>query len=214
MSIAFGTIPDWIAGVATTGALAAATLAAKAAFRQGRYMNDQIQHEKDLEHERVQRERRSQASQVAVWIESVDSELHVYFRNGSGLPIYSVSIAFKATWLSSIRYVDYSCLGPTDQARRLGRVENDLESASAAHLVRVADMRSGGRVGLAISPDSELSKLDYSAWADLAADRVHIGLAFRDAAETPWARHPNGELTEHGMRGAAIAFLESRMDQF
>ncbi|MFJ9783960.1 hypothetical protein ACIRSS_30580 [Amycolatopsis sp. NPDC101161] len=217
MSIALGTLPDWFSGVGAVGALVAASLAAKAAFGQVEHMRNQIDHAKELEQEAVRRERRSAASQVAIWIESVDRELCVYYTNRSGLPIYSATIVSRITWLNKIISTNYATLGPTEEPRRLKRVELDLRKVVKEEVgfFRVAQPKGQPAQGrFKIKSDGALAATGYEWWSDLAADQVRVGLAFMDAAEIPWVRHPHGELTEHGMRGAAVAFLEGEWERF
>lgn len=217
MSIALGTLPDWFSGVGAVGALVAASLAAKAAFGQVQHMRNQIDHAKELEQEAVRRERRSSASQVAIWIESVDHVLCVYYTNRSGLPIYSVTIICQITWKNKIISTEYATLGPTEGPRRLKRVEEDLrkivkEEVGFYRLIQGKNEPAQGRYK--IKSDGALAATGYEWWSDLAADQVRVGMAFMDAAEIPWVRHPHGELTEHGMRGAAVAFLEGEWERF
>jgi hypothetical protein len=211
MSIALGTLPDWFSGVGATGALVIASLAAKAAFGQVQHMRDQIAHAQEVEEKTRQRDRRSQASQVAVWIESVDGQLHVLFSNTSGLPIYHVSFTAKLGWSDERIYTEYSVLGPTVGPRRLAKVEKSLEGKFSGDLEKIvsgSDARGNPTEYVyKIRAGSELSKLG-EMWADVAADYARIGIAFKDASETPWARHAYGELTEHGMPGAAVGALE------
>ncbi|ANN19746.1 hypothetical protein SD37_31750 [Amycolatopsis orientalis] len=210
MSIALGTLPDWIAGVSTTGALIAAGFAAKAAFGQVQHLKKQVRQATQLEEDRRKAQHRAQASQVAIWIETDGDVPRIMFGNQSGLPIYAVTVVCQIHWLQKAITVPYSALGPTGVARELVRVRKSLEATAADELYTPIRVVKGmGRVKLSkqLREGSKLGQLGSSSWADLVADKVSVGLSFRDAAEVPWARHPNGHLTEHGMGGAATAHL-------
>jgi hypothetical protein len=210
MSIALGTLPDWIAGVSTSGALVAAGFAAKAAFGQVQHLRDQVAHTNKLEEDRQRAEHRSQASQIAVWIESDGRVPRIFFGNRSSLPIYGVTVVCQVLWLNRVVVTSYSALGPTSEPRDLFRVRANLERVQGDELFE--PIRTNRGLGIAIeSPEiregSELLRFGSDKWADLVANHVNVGVAFRDTNEISWVRHPHGDLTEHGMLGAATAHL-------
>lgn len=210
MSIALGTLPDWIAGISTAGALVAASLAAKAAFGQVQHLRDQVEHTSKLEEDRQRAERRAQASQIAVWIESDGRVPYVLLSNRSNLPIYGVTVVCQIVWLNKAITTSFNTLGPRSEPLDLARVRVALERVASDDLFNPIRAVPGQPVQVEppeIRKGSKLLQHGAKTWADLVSDLIRVGVSFRDANETPWARHPNGELTEHGMLGAATANL-------
>lgn len=174
MSIAWGTVPDWVEAVSTLGALIAAGAAVIAA-------NTQLQHLRDREINRIEAERRQQASHVAVWLEyDTYGGTKVYYSNQSRLPIYNATVVCRTPW-GVVTHTEFPVLRPTTQPTPLGDVISDIESTATPETLQ--------------------------NWPSVV-NRIQVGIAFQDANEVPWARHPNGYLGETGMPAAAVAALE------
>ncbi len=195
MSIDWGSAPDWVAGIGTTLAFGAAGYAGLAAKRQ-------LDHLRRQEEDRALEEHRAHSSRVAIWLEAgIDGQPHVFYSNGSGLPIYAVTVRCRVPWHRvgphpGMTHTEIPVLGPTDGPRRLHKVEADLRSTTAGVMRHTG---SGGFV--AIQPD--LVGWAPKSLGELVVTDVSAGIAFKDAQGHAWARLADGTLTEHRKLGQA-----------
>ncbi|MFS8104660.1 hypothetical protein LFM09_46915 [Lentzea alba] len=197
MSVAWGTVPDWIAGVSTFGALCAAAGAAKAAYKQLTYLRSD-------EQRRVNADRQQQANQVCVWITADAFGVpHVYFNNASNLPVYGVTVRCRVPWhqigeLPGIVHTELGTLGPTEKPIALYKVEQDLLKTAKDQLIKEEAVDH-----YRFKEGSELANWQCDTWGQLVERDVSIGVAFLDASNLAWSRHMDGTLTDHRKLGQA-----------
>lgn len=95
MSLDWGSVPDWLAGVGTIGALLFAYRAVRAANRQNQHQAAQLARLENDQRERDEEQRRGQASKVALWWQHRDESASgpayaFYVSNTSDLPVTEV----------------------------------------------------------------------------------------------------------------------------
>ena len=95
MSLDWGSVPDWLAGVGTIGALIFAYRAVRAANRQNQHQAAQLARLENDQRDRDEEQRRAQASNVALWWQhrdrSASGPAHAFYvSNTSDLPVTEV----------------------------------------------------------------------------------------------------------------------------
>lgn len=166
----WGDVPSWLGGLGTTAAVAVAL------WQSGRETRKQ----------RAERER-APAETVAAWIASddlvpssgdhaevSDRQVAVHIKNGSEVPIYTVSVVLvplKGT--KAERGEDVVYLSP--------------EMASLA-------------VFSVVPPGTYRTTFALPPWANKKEQRVGVEIAFKDSAGRSWVRRGNGELSFLGKK--------------
>ncbi|WP_433802947.1 hypothetical protein [Actinomycetospora sp. CA-084318] len=178
MSIDWGSVPDWLAGVGAVSALGFAGVAALAAVRSNRAQQLQVESLRAEQRAGSERERRAEATKLALWVEFEEKEPLIFeglphsvssvvrFSNASSLPLYSVSIVMIGP--EGAARVPYNVLAPTSVPRVLPRASRVLHTLVEGH---------------------DLGEL-------LAAGRVHLACSFRDSSGLWWVRSHDGRLVE------------------
>ncbi len=89
LSLAWGTVPDWLGAV---GSIAAASVAVYLAYREGQRADNAEADSRQLR----QRLEREQAAKVAAWVEAADENGHhvwvIQVKNSSSESVYSVAL--------------------------------------------------------------------------------------------------------------------------
>ena len=179
MSIDWGSVPDWFAGVGALVALFFARSAVLSARDTNRSQSEQIARLEAEQKVRDFERRAEQASNVAAWVsmDSSNGEERPAIRlvNSSTLPVYDMLIVCRIP--ERLGEERYSVIGPLSGRRNLTR--------ATAVLVEV------------------LGDADFVGLHDRA--EVRVAISFRDAAGRWWYRPTGGELQEAASRELAEA---------
>ena len=185
MQVDWGSVPDWLSGGGALLAVLFAGIAAKAAIRANIHQTRQIQQIEQQEQDRRAERTRAQAALVAAWVVPDGSLLpRIFFRNGSQLPVYAVTVACHSPLGSADHR--YPVRGPDAAPVVLSRLTGVLRGVGDA-----ADFRSG------------------EDWAQvLDTGELAIALCFMDSNGRWWVRDRGGTLFGCTDEGAARAHLE------
>ena len=165
-----GSLADWLAAVASSGALLFARSAVISANRTNDAQSDQLRRLEQADAERVDTERRWQADKVAAWFVTSGEAMapSTRFINTSGLPIYDVVIRFSAPWGEEI--IRYPVMSPQADVHELRWVDEMVGHARD----RANERRS---------------------WRELYGGQlVKVGIEFTDIGGNRWWRDPGGRL--------------------
>lgn len=179
MSIAWGSVPDWLAGAGAVTALIFARTAAISAARASHLQAEQIDKLEIENRRREQRERLSSASKVAVYI-GIDNNGDaaspvVRFVNSGDLPIFGLTVScFTPSTIVERRYF---VNGPHHERRTMTALTERL-----TEMFRDTDPRP--LVG---------------------RGQLVAACSFTDAAGVSWYRTPHGELHEAEDNEVALA---------
>jgi hypothetical protein len=193
-----GSIPDWIEAIATVAAFAAAVFAA-------RYAAGAFVLERERESQRLDAERRAQASLVAAWparfIQYMDEQqadlpkgldtiagAEVLLRNASDLPVTNVHVDFWAVHA----YADEH--GPADIRRLGGQTLAVLPPATEPH--RVLWSTEGRQHFLPGVPTVGDPRDFWPSEPPHDPARLILDLTFRDSSGVLWRRDRVGRLQE------------------
>jgi hypothetical protein len=166
----FGSIADWVNAGGTVGAFGAALFAGIVAVRS--YRNQQQAIDRQLaahaedEHRRAQRERQWQAGKVAVWVYRGRNSWTVHAANSSGLPVYRLTVRISGEEPPFSVAIERGTQEPTP-ADTARKLTNALRV--------VLDQRNA----LHMDPN-----------------KLHVAIAFTDAAGIRWRRDERGKLDE------------------
>ncbi|MDD7919688.1 hypothetical protein [Actinomycetospora callitridis] len=171
MSVDWGSVPDWLAGVGAVAALAFAAVAATAARATNKIQSMQIAELQEQNRRRDETERRSLASKVAVYIsvgedESGFDQAFVRFVNSGDQPIYDLTVY---------------CFTPAGILRR-------SYSANSPHPIRI------NLEGLSVALAKTLGPVEPAYL--LRRGELVAASSFRDALGLWWYRTASGELRE------------------
>lgn len=171
-----GNVASWVSAIAsclsafgTLAALATATWAGRAAWRQVRHADEQQQHRQELDEQQ-------QASKVAAWLEDSKKEgnyLDIWVSNRSDLPIFDVRVTYAGC---PTLYVDRQVLPPQKDGAHI--LDND------AGLNQWIIDNSGAQETLEVIAAS----LAYEIRS------CGVSIEFRDTRNRVWERSANGEL--------------------
>ncbi|GEL20740.1 hypothetical protein PA7_45770 [Pseudonocardia asaccharolytica DSM 44247 = NBRC 16224] len=182
VSIDWGSVPDWLAGIGAVLALIFAAAAAKAAWAANKVQARQLARLDQVDLDNRASEERAQASKIAAWIRMVESGAPaVVCFNGSALPIYRLKI-FPVLHGEEMldRGVTYSVKGPDSSPRVLDH---------ATSVIKAAFVERG-------PANDEGGGLD---WGDLYAEgRISVSISFVDSAGRSWRRGVAGRLERNG----------------
>lgn len=176
-----GSVPDWIAAIATLGGLAAATLAALFAARSLKIEQDRD----DIARENLRRE---QAEKIGVWrkielaFETRGTEYwgtigaaRLFVKNGSDLPVFDIEIDAEV-WLQA---EGTPAIGP----KRLHATPDVLEPGQTFSLALISPFSPGVHVGYVGAADHT----DYRG-------EMTVSTSFTDAAGQRWTRDARAAL--------------------
>jgi hypothetical protein len=168
LTIDWGAVPDWIAGVGAVSALAFAALAVRAANQQNKHQAVQLEKLEADQRERDKDRHRAQAEKVAAWHERISemggpSPFPIAYdafivRNASDVPVYSAWVAAS---------------GP----------RSDHENFAIGNL----DVVPPGSHSLVMRHVSELKVSEFTP---------RVLVMFRDSGGRCWLRRENGLLEE------------------
>jgi hypothetical protein len=180
-----GSFADLLSGFGTVAALVAASVAARAAIKTNNQQGVQLRHLEEAEKERREREEQRVAGVVAAWAGMDDNGAIVRFVNGSGLPVYDLSI-----WVLTpdrLFCVEYATHGPTSNSRPLRRVGIDLNTYAT----------------------------DADVWASwLNEGKFRAAAVFRDTTNKWWLRGFDGSLSQQPDRQTAHRSVKAEHARF
>jgi hypothetical protein len=165
-----GSVADWVNAAGTIGAFGAALFAGIVAVRgyrtQQRAIDRQLAAHAEGERRRTQGERQWQASKIAVWVYRGRNSWTVHAANSSGLPVYHLTVRIAGEEPPFAVAIERGTQGPTP-ADTARKLTNALRV--------VLDQRDA----LHMDPN-----------------KLHVAIAFTDAAGVRWRRDERGKLDE------------------
>lgn len=176
-AIDWGNVPSWISAIVSIAAFVAASLAARAAWKQVKFTASDQYHRNSLREQEY-------ASRVAVWASPSHTEfgqIEYHYANFSDLPIFNLLITPAA---APHRRAAMQVVAPTDKIRYIipDRINEELPSG----------LKFSG-IPLSKEKRKALFEINERVHA-LAQSGVYI--QFRDAAGQVWRRDPNGNLAK------------------
>lgn len=172
-----GSIAELVSAFGTIAALVAASVAVRATIKTNNQQGVQLRYLEDAESRRRVEADQQDAARIAVWM-GIDDDGQPVARlaNDSGLPTYELSV-WVAISTDMLR-ISYQVHGPTNGARILRRVRNELLGYSER--------------------DSPID------WAELlATGQLSCAATFRDASNRWWLRDFDGTLVRKPDRDVA-----------
>jgi hypothetical protein len=197
-SVDWGTFPEWVAAVATTGALIAAGYASRFTYQQVTIARSEAQALEAEAHERREARKQEQASQVTAWLDRDQGGRYlVWVYNASRNPVYDVIITFVSP-NNHNDFIGRQVLPPMQAPAVDASVSNFINQARVA--TKSIDLSwdhpymKGPIKTLQDNPDGTKSwKADPEGWE---AGELGIAIAFTDIAGIRWQRPLNGTLAE------------------
>lgn len=169
-SVDFGSVADWVNAAGTLGAFGAALFAGTVAVRsyrtQQKAIDRQLAGHVEDERRRAQSERQWQASKVAVWVFRGRNNWTVHAANSSGLPVYRLTVRISGEEPPFSVAIERGTQSPTP--------------ADTAH-----KLTNALRV-----------VLDQRNAVHMDPNKLHVAIAFTDAAGVRWRRDEHGKLDE------------------
>lgn len=174
-AVRLGDVGTWVQAIATALAVVFAWCAARTATRLYAVEAQRDRLAEGERHARDEQQRRAQAAQVAVWMETAADAaglFQVCYNNTSQLPIFDAIVKLKAHGLNG--GVIYPVLPPSNGPSMLpgatDRLNDHLISQPVAHLEAL------------------------KAWA-VSRDQVGVEIVFTDTSGQRWHRDVRGHLT-------------------
>jgi hypothetical protein len=165
-----GSVADWVNAAGTIGAFGAALFAGIVAVRgyrtQQRAIDRQLAAHAEDERRRTQGERQWQASKIAVWVYRGRNSWTVHAANSSGLPVYRLTVRIAGEEPPFAVAVERGTQGPTP-------------ADTARKLTNALRVVLHQRNALHMDPN-----------------KLHVAIAFTDAAGVRWRRDERGKLDE------------------
>lgn len=165
-----GSIADWVNAAGTVGAFGAALFAGIVAVRgyrtQQRAIDRQLAVHAEDERRRAQSERQWQASKVAVWVYRGRNSWTVHAANSSGLPVYRLTVRISGEEPPFSVAIERGTQGP-------------IPADTARKLTNALRVVLDRRNALHMDPN-----------------KLHVAIAFTDAAGVRWRRDERGKLDE------------------
>jgi hypothetical protein len=165
-----GSVADWVNAAGTVGAFGAALFAGIVAVRgyrtQQRAIDRQLAAHAEDGRRRAQSERQWQASKVAVWVYRGRNSWTVHAANSSGLPVYRLTVRISGEDPPFSVAIERGTQAPTP-ADPARKLTNALRV--------VLEQRNA----LHMDPN-----------------KLHVAIAFTDAAGARWRRDERGQLEE------------------
>lgn len=199
MTINWGSVPDWCAGLGALTAIFFARRAAIAAFATNDQQSRQLAQLEQAAQDTRDEHRRHQASQIAVWLElneppadSANSSIKVCYCNASKQPVYNVRLRpeiFSEDLSFSIRI---PVLPPTTDVNVSAKSSEILNSNLSVEAYSRTD-----RVCSRDEPDkyNEHHRTTLYALQRQARDEG-ISVEFHDSSGVAWRRNNRGVLAE------------------